>query len=63
VYIRVLEGKLRGNDHLGDLGLDGGDNIEMDNKKRMGCLLDWSGSRQGQVAGSCECSGPIKCGV
>jgi hypothetical protein len=44
VYIRVLEGKLWGNDNLEDLGLDG-DNIKMDNKK-IGWGVNWIGLGQ-----------------
>jgi hypothetical protein len=45
VYIRVLKEKLRGNDHLGDLRLDGGDNIKMDNQK-IGWGVKWTGLGQ-----------------
>jgi len=49
-------GNLRERDHLEDIGVDGGDNTEMD-LLVVGWehRLDLSGSEQRQVVGSCEC--------
>ena len=65
---RVLVGKPQGNRPLGRSRRRWEDNIKMDLQEvgLGGHGLDWSGSGQGQVVGTCECgnetSGSIKCG-
>jgi hypothetical protein len=59
---------LRERDHLEDPDVDGRMILKWFFKKMVGRHgLDCSGSREGQVAGACECgnerSGSIKCGV
>ena len=67
VYRGFWCGNLRERDHLGDPGVDGRIILKWISRK-WDCVygLDRSGSRQGQVAGTCEwgneSSGSIKCG-
>ena len=61
-------GDLKSRDHLEDLSIDGGIILKFIFKKWDGEHgLDWYGSGQGQVAGTCECGNElthsIKCGV
>jgi hypothetical protein len=60
-------GDLRETDHLEDLGVNGRVILRWIIRKwDVGHGLNWSGSGQGQVAGTCNCgnehSGSIKCG-
>jgi hypothetical protein len=64
---RALAGKPEEGDHLEDAGVDGRIILKwIFERLGWGRRLDWSGSGQGQVAGSCvygdEPSGSIKCG-
>jgi len=64
---RVLVGKPEGKNHLKDPGVDGTMMLRWNfTKWEGGHELDWSGSGQGQVAGSCKRGndplGPIKYG-
>ena len=65
-HIRVRWGNLRERDHLDDLGIDGRIILKWIFGKWDGNGLNWPGSGQGQVVGSCEFandpSGSIKCG-
>jgi len=61
-------GDLKSRDHLEDLSIDGGIILKFIFKKWVGRHgLDWCGSGQGQVAGTCECGNElprsVKCGV
>jgi hypothetical protein len=64
---RVLVGKPKGKSSLGRPKCRWDDIVRMD-LQEVGCGygLDWAGSVQRQVAGTCECSnepsGSIKCG-
>ena len=64
---RVWRGDMRPRDHLEDLCIDGTLILKWIFNKWDGVhLLHWSGSGEGQVAGSCECGdelpGFINCG-